>query len=132
MKQSPKVWTIGHSNRTITEFISLLKTVNIQIVIDVRSKPRSRFYWFNSTKLTEYLAEAGIVYEHQPSIGGFIKGDDYTEVLDSIATRAQNGKRLALMCSEGKPEQCHRDTELTPEFQRRNIKVEHLLYDRTL
>ena len=76
MKQSPKVWTIGHSNRTITEFISLLKTVNIQIVIDVRSKPRSRFYWFNSTKLTEYLAEAGIVYEHQPSIGGFIKGDE--------------------------------------------------------
>lgn len=87
MKQSPKVWTIGHSNRTITEFISLLKTVNIQIVIDVRSKPRSRFYWFNSAKLTEYLAEAGIVYEHQPSIGGFIKGDDYTEVLDSVATK---------------------------------------------
>ena len=130
MKRSPKIWTIGHSNRAITEFIDLLKTANIQVVIDARNKPQSRFYWFNGARLAEYLAEANIAYEHQPSIGGFVRGDDYAEILDSIATRAQNGEHLALMCSEGKPEQCHRGTELTPELQKRDIEVEHLLYKR--
>jgi len=130
MKQPPKIWTIGHSNRTIIEFIDLLKTADIQTVVDARNKPRSRFYWFNSGRLAEYLAETGIAYEHQPSIGGFARGDDYTDVLDSLANRAESGERLALMCSEGKPEQCHRGTELTPELQERSVEVVHLLYGK--
>ena len=130
MKQPPKIWTIGHSNRTITEFIDLLKTADIQTVVDARNKPRSRFYWFNGGRLAEYLAEASIAYEHQSSIGGFVRGDVYAEVLDSLASRAESGECLALMCSEGKPEQCHRGTELTPELQERGVKVVHLLYGR--
>lgn len=130
MNKQAKTWTIGHSNRSITEFINLLKTADIQAVVDARNKPRSRFYWFNGARLAEHLAEAGIAYEHQPSIGGFVRGDNYAEVLDSLASRAESGERLALMCSEGKPEQCHRGTELTPELQKRCVEVAHLLYGR--
>ena len=128
MKTQPKMWSIGHSNVQLEQFISLLSTADIQTIIDVRTKPRSRFWWFNGSALAGSLEAIGVRYEHQPSIGGFARGDDYANVLDSLASRAESGERLAIMCSEGRPEQCHRGTELAPELEARGVKVEHLLY----
>lgn len=132
MEKQAKLWTIGHSNRSITEFIDLLQSADIQTVIDVRTKPRSRFWWFNGSALAGSLRAIDVSYEHQPSLGGFGHGDDYDEVLDSLAARAENGERLAVMCSEGKPQDCHRGTELTPELETRGVTVEHLLYGRSV
>ncbi|MEO5660129.1 MAG: DUF488 domain-containing protein, partial [Polaromonas sp.] len=65
------VYTIGHSNRTIEDFIGLLWTYEVAKVIDVRTIPRSRLNpQFNLDELPESLAAVGIEYSHMPGLGG--------------------------------------------------------------
>src|SRR5438105_14059201 len=63
-----KLWTIGHSTRSIDEFIDALKSFEIQTLADVRSFPGSRRYaQFNQENLSASLAAAGIQYSHLPT-----------------------------------------------------------------
>jgi len=65
------LFTIGHSTRTIAEFVALLQQVAVDSVIDVRSIPRSRTNpQFNSASLSGSLLDAGITYRHSPGLGG--------------------------------------------------------------
>ena len=67
----PTIFTIGHSTRTIAEFVALLRQAAVDLLIDVRSVPRSRTNpQFNADTLPEALAEAGIAYRHLPALGG--------------------------------------------------------------
>ena len=67
----PTIYTIGHSTRTIGEFLALLQQAAIDLLIDVRSVPRSRANpQFNADALPAALAEAGIAYRHLPALGG--------------------------------------------------------------
>ncbi len=64
-------FTIGHSTRTIVEFVDLLRESGISLVIDVRSMPRSRTNpQFNQQSLPEVLAPWQIGYEHISELGG--------------------------------------------------------------
>ena len=66
-----RIWTIGHSTRTIDEFISLLKENKINLLADVRTWPGSKRYpHFNKDVLAKSLSEQGIRYEHFPELGG--------------------------------------------------------------
>ena len=66
-----RIWTIGHSTRTIDEFISLLKANKINLLADVRTWPASKRYpHFNKDVLAKSLSEQGIRYEHFPELGG--------------------------------------------------------------
>ncbi len=66
-----RIWTIGHSTRTIDEFISLLKENEIKLLVDVRAWPGSKRYpQFNKEALAESLSAHGIRYEHFPELGG--------------------------------------------------------------
>lgn len=66
-----RIWTIGHSTRTIDEFISLLKANEINLLADVRTWPGSKRYpHFNKDALATSLSEQGIRYEHFPELGG--------------------------------------------------------------
>ncbi len=66
-----KIWTIGHSTRSIDDFISLLKKNEIKLLADVRSWPGSKRYpQFNKEALAESLNAHGIRYEHFPELGG--------------------------------------------------------------
>ena len=66
-----RIWTIGHSTRTIDEFISLLKENEINLLADVRAWPGSKRYpHFNKDALAESLNAHGIRYEHFPELGG--------------------------------------------------------------
>ena len=66
-----RIWTIGHSTRTIDEFISLLKENEIKLLVDVRAWPGSKRYpQFNKDALAESLNVHGIRYEHFPELGG--------------------------------------------------------------
>jgi uncharacterized protein (DUF488 family) len=66
-----RIWTIGHSTRTIDEFISLLKENEINLLADVRAWPGSKRYpHFNKDALAESLNAHGIRYEHFPDLGG--------------------------------------------------------------
>ena len=72
MRQSqamPTIFTIGHSTRTIAEFVALLRQATIDLLIDVRSVPRSRTNpQFNADALPEAVAGAGIAYHHLPAL----------------------------------------------------------------
>ncbi len=64
-------FTIGHSTRSIGEFVSLLADAKIQLVVDVRSVPRSFTNpQYNSDVLPETLFESQIKYEHISALGG--------------------------------------------------------------
>jgi uncharacterized protein (DUF488 family) len=66
-----KIWTIGHSTRSIGDFISLLKKNEIKLLADVRSLPGSKRYpQFNREALAESLNAHRIRYEHFPELGG--------------------------------------------------------------
>ena len=66
-----RIWTIGHSTRTIDEFISLLEKNEIKLLADVRAWPGSKRYpQFNKDALAESLNPHGIRYEHFPELGG--------------------------------------------------------------
>jgi uncharacterized protein (DUF488 family) len=66
-----RIWTIGHSTRTIEEFIDALQANGIKIVADVRLLPGSKRYpQFNKEELAKSLRQGGIGYEHFPELGG--------------------------------------------------------------
>ena len=66
-----RIWTIGHSTRTIDEFISLLNDNEIKLLVDVRAWPGSKRYpHFSKDALAESLSAQGIRYEHFPELGG--------------------------------------------------------------
>jgi len=67
----PTIFTIGHSTRTIAEFVVLLRQAAVDLLIDVRSVPRSRTNpQFNADALPEALVDAGIAYRHLAALGG--------------------------------------------------------------
>ena len=125
------VLTIGHSTRSITEFVRLLAAHRVECLIDVRTIPRSRHNpQFNSSELSSALRKAGIHYRHMPGLGGLrhSRGDsqntawrngsfrgyaDYMQTapfrksLDRCIARARR-EQIVLMCAEAVPWRCHR------------------------
>lgn len=68
---TPRVLTIGHSNRDLDAFIALLRAHGVARLVDVRSMPRSRRHpHFDSAPLAAALTRAGIAYRHEPALGG--------------------------------------------------------------
>ncbi|MGH9697757.1 MAG: DUF488 family protein [Bryobacteraceae bacterium] len=126
--------TIGHSTRTFAELIALLREARIELLVDVRSLPRSRTNpQFNIDVLPEALAAAGVGYRQLPSLGGrrhhrkdamsspntlwrnmsFRNYADYagTETfrvgLEELEALSRD-KRCAIMCAEAVWWRCHR------------------------
>ena len=128
----PTIFTIGHSNKTINEFIELLKSGGVETLIDCRTRPYSRWCpWFNCNQMKPVLEANGIKYEHRGrNMGGLTGNVDVEETYDEITARAEKGEIMALCCSEKEPKNCHRNFVLAPEFDNRGLKVVHLLYDR--
>ncbi len=125
------IWTIGHSIRSIDEFIDLLRRYQIEILVDVRRFPGSRrLRHFNKSALERALATAHIRYEHIVELGGrrrpgpdshhllwrnasFRGYADYMETwpfrdaVDRLLEIARAG-RTVVMCSEAVWWRCHR------------------------
>ena len=141
------VWTVGHSNRTIEEFMDLLKSVNITAIADVRSIPYSRYSpQFNGNALSACLSNAHIRYVFLGKNLGARPCDPsvYTDgrvSFPAIAStsyfqeglaRVKDGAaqyRLALMCSEKDPIHCHRMALIGHELKKIRVDVFHILED---
>lgn len=68
------IWTIGHSTRSLREFVEILHNYKIKLVIDIRHLPGSKkFPHFNKENLEKTLPENGISYIHLPGLGGLRK-----------------------------------------------------------
>ncbi|MGH6850049.1 MAG: DUF488 family protein [Methylocella sp.] len=130
----PAIFTIGHSTRTIAEFVALLKQAAVDLLADVRSVPRSRTNpQFNADVLPEVLIDAGIAYRHLPALGGRRHGgkgampspnslwrvaafrnyadyaatDAFRSGLDELRALARDNC-CAIMCAEAVWWRCHR------------------------
>ena len=153
--KSLELYTIGHSNQTMDDFLRLLKENYIRVLVDVRSQPYSRFNpQFNRDSLKFSLADAMIDYVFAGEyLGGrptdptcyksgavpegkadYLKLVDYSEVMkrdwyqrgiDRLLQIA--GERLtAIMCSEEDPMQCHRHHLITQTLLERGVPVWHI------
>ncbi len=142
---SGKIRTIGYGNRAISDFILLLKHFKIEFLIDVRSSPYSRYSPdFSKAPLKASLSKIGIRYLFMgDSLGGtpddssvYTNGKaDYDKLkekdyfLSGIARieRAINRQfSLVLMCSEAKPEMCHRTKLISEVMKSRGHHPEHI------
>lgn len=145
----PVIWTIGHSTRTIEEFIDLLRQNGIETLVDVRHFPGSRrFPHFGKAALDHTLATAGIGYQHVVELGGrrpprsdsrnhawrnaaFRGYADYMETqpfrkgVDRLLDIAR-GSRTAVMCSEAVWWRCHRSM-IADYLKSRGVRVIHIL-----
>jgi uncharacterized protein (DUF488 family) len=145
------IYTIGHSNHPIDRFIALLHQHDVDAVADVRSTPYSRFNpQFSKEKLQAALAAAGIRYvflgeelgarSKDPTCydeGGRVSyaklasTDLFRRGLDRLLAGMQN-HRIAIMCAEREPLECHRTILVSRELERAGVPITHILSDGTL
>lgn len=126
-----EIWTIGHSTRSIEEFIRLLQANQIQTLVDVRRFPGSRRHpHFGQLQLSDALVRVGIEYLHFPDLGGrraaqpdspntAWRNEAFRGYADYMGTAAFQSairqlvglaetRRVAIMCAEALWWQCHR------------------------
>lgn len=141
--------TIGHSNRPLAELIGMLQAHGVDLLVDVRTVPKSRHNpQFNTENLPQPLRQAGIEYMHMPGLGGlrharkdsintgwrnasFRGYADYMQTLEFDSAlagllQAAEGRRAAVMCAEAVPWRCHRSM-IADALTARGIEVEHIM-----
>lgn len=126
-----EIWTIGHSTRTLEEFIALLNAFCIRHLVDIRTFPGSRRYpHFNKEILSKALQEEGIRYTHMVDLGGrrkplpdstntvwrhasfrgyadYMETPPFTMAIEKLEAFAAT-EVVAYMCSEAVWWKCHR------------------------
>jgi uncharacterized protein (DUF488 family) len=144
----PTVLTVGHSNRSLEEFLRLLQAHGVTLVADVRKMPGSRRNpQFGRDALSQALHQAGIGYLHLPGLGGlrrrrpgspnagwenasfqgyadYMLTPEFQQSLQDLLERA-DGERAALMCAEAVPWRCHRSL-IADALVVRGVAVEHV------
>jgi uncharacterized protein (DUF488 family) len=139
------VHTIGHSNHSFSRFLSLLQAPQIEVVVDVRSHPASRFSpHFSRKRLQAALAEARIQYLFSGAeLGGRPKSPDcYDEAGKVDYGRIEQQEfyqrgiqqllgllpqhRVCLLCAEENPATCHRRLLVAKTLLRHGVQVHHL------
>ena len=135
------VWSVGHSSHDWAKFTDLLAVADIAAVADVRSWPSSRLPHFNRATLKERLNALGIAYVFLGlELGGRPRNGipaDYETMArsplfaDGLSRVEEfSGRtRLALMCSEHEPLECHRCLLVGRTLIDRGVGVEHILRD---
>ena len=131
MAKKKEIFTIGHSNRSLEEFVELLTTHGITRLVDVRTIPRSRNNpQFNSEDLSSTLKKHRISYLHMKELGGlrhprkdsvnlgwhnesfrgyadYMQRPEFSDALDALVQLAED-RPTAIMCAEAVPWRCHR------------------------
>ena len=144
------VLTVGHSNHPLETFVSLLRQHGVTTLADVRSAPFSRFNpQFNRKSLDAALQAHSIAYlfmghalggrpeDRSCYENGRVRYDRlartplYREGIDQVVETA-GVERLALMCAEREPLDCHRTLLVGRSLAERGAAVSHILADGTL
>ena len=146
---APSLWTIGHSTRPIDELIGLLQTHGIQLLIDVRTVPRSRYNpQFNTEALAKSLGSATISYRHAAGLGGlrkpkrdsintswrnksfrgyadYMQTEEFWQALNQLMADSRS-QLTAIMCAEAVPWRCHRSL-IADALVSRGSEVRHIM-----
>jgi len=140
-----EAFTIGHSTHSWERFVALLRSANVTAIADVRTSPYSRLYpHFNRDDLREGLRLDGISYVFlgkelggRPSERRFYcegvadyekmaQASEFSKGLDRVIEGAKK-YRIALMCSERDPLDCHRCLLVGRALAQRGVRVSHIL-----
>jgi uncharacterized protein (DUF488 family) len=150
VQDRPVVFTIGHSNHSSERFLALLQGAGITAVADVRSIPRSRRWpHFSRARIEHWLAAAGIAYVFLGAELGGKPADpallregrpDYdlmaaTPTFQAGLERVLDGAgryRIALMCAEREPLDCHRFLLVSRHLRERGVCLRHILADGSI
>jgi uncharacterized protein (DUF488 family) len=145
------LFSIGHSNISIEEFIALLRGANVEVVADVRTRPSSRFTpHFSRVQLQRALKSAGIRYVF---LGGELGGrpsepslydqdrhvrydlvaatPEFQAALERLISGARD-YRVAVMCGEEDPTSCHRRRLVGRAAEERGVSMMHIRGDGSL
>lgn len=140
------IYTIGHSNHHIEKFIELLEMHEIDILIDIRSAPSSKYAkQYNQKALMVSLKDASIEYKYMgKSLGGRPKDssvlssngmiirenientDWYQRGIKELIETSTKHKRIAFMCSEEDPTHCHRGFIVSNTLIEKGIQILHI------
>jgi uncharacterized protein (DUF488 family) len=145
----PHILTIGHSTRTIEEFTGLLRAHGVQLIVDIRTIPRSRRNpQFNEDSLAASLKDSGMDYVRLKELGGlrrprndsqnmgwrnesfrgfadYMQTQDFEAGINELIRLAQD-RTVAIMCAEALPWRCHRSL-VADALLVRGVKVEHVM-----
>jgi len=144
------IYSIGHGNKKFEDFVIELKSFGIQYLLDIRSKPFSKWNpQFNQNELKFKLEENGIKYVFVgDTLGGlpddrscydyegkvvydFIKEKDFfKDGLERLTNANEKQINLAIMCSESKPEECHRSKLIGQELLKKKISLKHIVSEK--
>jgi uncharacterized protein (DUF488 family) len=146
--ETQTVFSIGHGNKTIDEFVSELHSYDIEFLIDIRSKPYSKFCrHFSQQPLKSVIEREHIRYVYLgQELGGLPTHDptcftsdgkvDYNKLKEKdffkegllrlLKANAQ-GIKICIMCSERDPKMCHRSKLIGVELQKKGITVQHIV-----
>lgn len=148
--QKAPVYTVGHSTHTVEKFLDLLKKSGITAVADVRSRPFSRYNpQFNKEMLAPALKGAGIAYvfvgkelgarSEDPACyeHGQVRYDKLSETQSfrlgiERVFKGTRKYRVALMCAEKEPLECHRTLLVSRALEREGVSILHILADGTV
>jgi uncharacterized protein (DUF488 family) len=144
-----QIWTIGHSTRSIEEFLAILKSFKIEVLIDIRSYPGSRRYpHFNQEALAKSLDENGLVYIHMLALGGrrkpvensvntswrhasfrgyadHMQSQEFVDAINDVQKIASK-KQVVYMCSEAMWWKCHRSL-VSDYLKVKGWNVQHIM-----
>ncbi|MBP6015614.1 MAG: DUF488 domain-containing protein [Candidatus Promineofilum sp.] len=140
------VYTIGYGRRDVDELIATLRRYGIAFLIDVRSRPHSRYKPdFSKERLEAHLQRADIRYVFMGDALGGLPDDpacytstgkaDYAKIaeqdfyrrgIDRLMKAQTQGLAVSIMCSEGKPENCHRSKLIGKTLAQRGVPVAHI------
>ncbi len=147
------IYTIGHSTRRLDEFLDLVGRYGIELLLDIRTVPRSRHVpHFNSDSLKRALHERGVAYIHIKRLGGlrkpakdsvnkawrnssfrgfadYMQTEEFKKGLNELLDLASE-KRTALMCAEAVPWRCHRSL-VSDALLVRGVEVRHIVSEKS-
>lgn len=150
MSQDTALLTVGHSTRSVEEFTALLAEHRVTAIADVRSTPSSRWTpQFNQESLRAALKGSGISYVFLGKELGARSDDPTCYVDDKVQYRrlaatppfragverlieGSTRERIAIMCAEGEPLDCHRTILVARELVAAGAEVAHILPDGSL
>ncbi len=139
------IYTIGYGNRSIDECIDLLRRYTIEFLVDIRSQPYSRFHPdYSKAALEGKLKREGLRYIFLGDKLGGRPADQtcyinskvdyailrekpfYQQGIARLFSAREKGARMVLMCSEQKPEECHRSKLIGNTLREKGIEVAHI------
>jgi uncharacterized protein (DUF488 family) len=133
-KNEQIIFTLGTALRREEDFIEIIISFGIEVVVDVRSFPQSRLPHFTRSSLEVLLHANGIDYRFLGrELGGLRKGgyaayagtEDFRRAIDLLETVAE-GKIPVIICSEHFPWKCHRKW-IARELHKRGWLVKHII-----